>query len=77
MDQSVQERTTSLQEAYKITYNSHNGIKLAPIGSKKGGALSEQAELVSTHAKCMNTNLMEVLSIFMCPAEIKDKVSGR
>ena len=34
----------------QLCYNSHNGIKLALIGSSD--ALPEQVELVSTHAKC-------------------------
>ena len=33
-------------------------IKLGLIGSSESGALPELVELVSAHAKCINTNLM-------------------
>ena len=46
------------------------------IGSMDSDVLSEHVKLVSAHAKCMNTNSVQVLSIFVCPAELKDKVSG-
>ena len=53
----------SLIEVQTICY-SHNSIKLGLIGSSKSDALPELVELVSAHLKCMNTSLMEVLSIF-------------
>ena len=45
------------------------------IGSRDSDVLSEHVKLVSVHAKRMNTNSVQVLSIFMCPAA-KDKVPG-
>ena len=55
----------------ELCYNSHNGIKLAPIGSSDNDALSEQVKLVSVHAKCMNAILNEIATVFFLPEQVE------
>ena len=49
----------------QLCYNSHNGINLALIGSSDSDALSEQVELVSAHAKCMNVILNRIATVIL------------
>ena len=42
----------------QLCYSSHNGIKLALIGSSANDELPELVELVSAPAECMNANIM-------------------
>ena len=49
----------------QLCNNSHNGIKLALIGSRDSDASPEQVELVSAHAKCMNAILNQLATVIL------------